>query len=462
MNKFVNREKELRWLKGQCENHGLAILYGRRRVGKTELIEEALENRRSIYFLADQKPEKENISALKRAMAKHIDDDLFQETDFEDWVRLFEAFAERVNHETIIAIDEFPYLISQNDAIPSIFQKIWDQVLEDKKIGLILCGSSISMMETHTLEYRSPLYGRRTGQWQLKPFGFRDIQEFFPTNHFEEVLQFYSFLDGIPAYLLKMDPEKSVEWNLKKKVLSKGNYLYEEAEFLLRQEFREPTNYFAILQAIAEGNTGFGEIVNRTDLAKSTVSQYISNLRELYVVKRDFPITQKKESRNSLYRLSDNYYSFWFDIVYPNKGLVEQDKQEVLLENVSQRLKHKTASGFEQVCREISTTIFEVNEVGRWWRNEHEIDVVGINKNENLLLLGECKWTNSPVKTSVLKQLEEESELVRWGGKDRKEKYVIYSKSGFTENLINRATERDDLELYDLERIRTEYWDNQS
>lgn len=454
---FVNRNRELEWLKSQCEENGLAVLYGRRRVGKTALIEEVIENRRSVYFLADQRPEEKNIDGLQAEMAEHVDEQLFREADFDDWIELFREFIDRINSEIVIAIDEFPYLIEQNSSIPSIFQKVWDQVLKDEDVTLILCGSSVRMMETHVLEYESPLYGRRTGQWRLESLKFNNFSEFYPDTDFEERLKFYTVLDGIPAYILKTKPGKSFNWNLKNKIFAKGTFLNEEAEFLLKQEVRKPANYFAILQAIAEGNTRYGEIVNATDLNKSTVTKYLSNLQELHIVEKEYPVTQNKEGRNALYKLSDNYYTSWFNTVYPNKGMIEQGKTEKLMEKTAEKVHHLTAESFEKVCRQFTAQHFELGKIGRWWKNQHEIDVVGIVEQESKLVLGEAKWRNTRTGMKMLRQLEDEAKLVKWGGKDREIHYLLFSKSGFTQELENEAKQRKDLELFTPETISKEW-----
>ena len=277
---FVNRQKELKWFEKnyQKKEDSFLILYGRRRVGKTELIKQFLKDKPHIYFLAGTKTEKENISELQIMMADFLKDDIFKKIQFTGWEELFKEFVKKIKKQTVISIDEFPYLIEGNKAIPSIFQKIWDEILKDKKIMLILCGSSIGMMETHVLGYKSPLYGRRTGQWKLEPFKYKDLKLVFKDSSFEDRLKYFSLLDGIPQYLNKMDFEESLTSNLKNKIFQKGEYLYEETENLLRQEFREPRNYFSILQAISEGCSKYGEICNRTGLSKSLASNYLRNL----------------------------------------------------------------------------------------------------------------------------------------------------------------------------------------
>jgi len=453
---FIDREKELKWLEKTYKNtqNGFLILYGRRRTGKTELIKQFLKNKPHVYFLAGTKPEKENIHDLQKLMGDFLGDTIFKKIQFKGWEDLFTEFTKKTKTPVTLVIDEFPYLIEENKAILSIFQHIWDETLKDKNIFLILCGSSIGMMETQVLGYKSPLYGRRTGQWKLEPFKFNILKYFFPTGSFEERLQFFSFLDGIPDYLNKMDNKKTPIWNLKNKVFKKGEYLYEEAENLLRQEFREPRNYFSILQAISEGNTKYGEICNRTGLSKSLASQYLNNLIELRIIRKEFPVTQRKESRNAFYYLSDNYYDFWFEFIYPYKSLIEEDKQDILLRNISEKLQKHYVSVFEQVCRQalrkINTSIVKI---GRWWHKDIEIDIVGLNEEKNIIVFGECKWTNKKVDIDVLENLKRKSKEIKWKNDIRKEEFILFSKSGFTGRLEEMSNNVTSVKLYDLKKI---------
>lgn len=453
---FIGRGRELEWLEKTYQNmqNSFLVLYGRRRTGKTELIKQFSKNKSHVYFLTGMKPEKENIHDLQNLMGDFLEDAVFKKIQFRGWEDLFIEFIKKTKKPVIIAIDEFPYLIEENKAIPSVFQKIWDECLKNEKVMLILCGSSIGMMETHVLGYKSPLYGRRTGQWKLEPFKFKDLKHFFPERSFEERLQFFSFLDGIPEYLNKMDKKKTPLWNLKNKVFKKGEYLYEEAENLLRQEFREPRNYFSILQAISEGNTKYGEICNRTGLSKSLTSQYLSNLIELHVVKKEYPVTQQKESRNTLYHLSDNYYDFWFEFIYPYKSLIEEDKQETLMKNISEKLQKHYASVFEQVCKEILWDIpSDVGKIGRWWHGGEEIDIIGLNEEKNAILFGECKWSKNKVDVEILEDLKQKTKDVKWKKGRRKEKFILFSKSGFTKELEDVSKENTNIELYDITQL---------
>lgn len=456
MFKFIDRAKELKWLEENYEREtSFPVIYGRRRVGKTELIKQFVEEKPHIYFMASEKSERENLTELKDLMASYLEENLFRKTEFDSWEELFSEFMERVDEKIVICIDEFPYLIEVNSAIPSIFQKIWDLNLKDKEVMLILCGSSIGMMESKVLNYRAPLYGRRTGQWKLEPFKFKVMGDFFPSSDFEERLKFYGFLDGIPQYLNKMKRDKTPEWNLKNKFFKKGEYLYEEAPNLLKQELRKPSNYFSILHAISEGNTRYGEICNRTGLEKSMVSQYLKNLRELHIVQKNFPITQKKESRNALYSLTDNYYDFWFEFVYPNRSTIEEDKQEILMRTIRQKLKMHYSFVFETVARQLIHETGRFGKVGAWWYKDNEIDLVALNESgqANEILFGECKWSKNKVGRGVLNNLESTSRKVNWHNQDRKETYALFSKSGFREDLEQLEKEREDLEIYDPDKM---------
>ncbi len=453
---FLNREKELEWLKKNYRSiqSSFLIIYGRRRVGKTELIKQFIKNKPHIYFLAGTKTEKENILELQKIMADFLKDEIFKKIKFESFEELFQEFSKKTKEKIIIAIDEFPYLIEGNNAIPSIFQKIWDEILKEKKIMLILCGSSISMMETQVLGYKSPLYGRRTGQWKLEPFKFKNLKLFFKESSFEERLKYYSILDGIPQYLNKIDNKRNAYYNLKNKIFQKGEYLYEEAENLLRQEFREPRNYFTILQAISEGFSKYGEICNRTDLNKSLVSQYLSNLIELHIVKKEYPVTQKKESRNARYYLSDNYFDFWFEFIYPNKSIIEEDRQDRLISSIEKKLKKHYSFVFEEVCKEIIFDIYpSIVKVGKWWYKDNEIDIVAINEETKKIIFGECKYTEKKVEIDVLEKLKRKAKEVKWENKKRNEEFIIFSKNGFTKELQELTKKQKNIKILNIKQM---------
>ena len=447
---MINRNQELQWLTSHLtrDERQLLVVYGRRRVGKTTLVTEALDrlSMTSIYYLCDQRGPVHNATQFANHCAEAFDD---ISPTVDGFVAAFEYLKRRVDGPCVVALDEFSYLVETDETIPSVFQTIVDDVLADTEISVVLLGSSISMMEDGVLSYESPLYGRRTGQWRLAPLSFADMRGFFPTKDIETQIQTYSVLGGIPAYLEQFDPEHSLLANIETHVLSKGAFLYEEPEFLLRQELREPATYMAILEAIAGGATRVTEIANEIDKNASSMSRYLKNLSELALIERETPVTDP--DGRGVYRIADDYLRFWFRFVAPNRGPLEQGRIALLRDSIGDSLSTHTSQTFEDVCQQaVQTASFPVScsRVGRWWYKQAEIDVVGLDEQTQTLLLGECKWTTSSVGVGLLEDLETLTDDVRWKGTERTVQYVLFSRSGFTDELQEVASGRSDLYLY--------------
>lgn len=452
---MIGRDEELGWLTSHLTRgeRQVLVIYGRRRVGKTTLVTEALEALRmeSIYYLCDERGPENNATAFANRCAETFDD---VSPNVDGFVDAFRYLKNRVDGPCVVALDEFSYLVAADETIPSVFQTIVDDVLAETNISLILLGSSISMMEEGVLSYESPLYGRRTGQWELAPLSFADMRPFFPTADVETQIQAYSVLGGIPAYLEQFDPGSSLIENVETHILSKGAFLYEEPEFLLRQELREPATYMAILEAIAGGATRVTDIANTIGRDASGISRYLKNLSKLALVERETPVTDP--DGRGVYRIADDFLRFWFRFVAPNRGTLEQGRTDTVRNTVADRLPTHTSQTFEQVCQQaVQTASFPIacSRVGRWWYKEAEIDVVGLDPQTNTLLLGECKWTNSPVGTDLLADLESLEQDVRWNGADRTVSYALFSRSGFTDELERLTDDRPDLYLYTPEEL---------
>jgi len=335
MSRFIDREQELNFLEEKFkEGKQLIILYGRRRVGKTELIKKFCEDKEHIYFLADKRGTLLNAERFANIVAEHFNDVPPKVKNFDD---VFTYIAKRLNERKfLIVIDEFSYLIEKDDSIPSVFQLIWDEILKDKNVMLILCGSLVSMME-NLLSYKSPLYGRRTGQWKLLPLMFKDAQQFFPNYSREEKIITYSILGGIPFYLSMFDDRKDVFTNVKEKILSKGEILYEEVEFLLREELKDYSTYLSILEAIARGNSRISEIANFCKMQAKDLPKYLNVLMKLDIVEKVFPITEKRTTKKTIYKIKDNFFDFYFRFVYPFKSDLEVGNIEKVMEIIKER-----------------------------------------------------------------------------------------------------------------------------
>lgn len=452
---MIDRETELEWLTTHLQNETrqLLVLYGRRRVGKTTLITEALETIQipSVYYLCDERGPTSNARAFAEQCATTLAD---VPPDVDGFPEAFEYLKRRVDGPFVVALDEFSYLVDADDTIPSVFQTIQDAVLAETDISLVLAGSSISMMEEGVLSYESPLYGRRTGQWELGPLEFAPARQFFPDQDIETQIQHYSVLGGVPAYLEQFDPEIALFDNVEGSILSKGEFLYEEPEFLLRQELREPATYMAILEAIATGATRVTEIANEIDRDASALSRYLKNLTQLAILERETPVTDPDD--RGLYRLTDDFLRFWFRYVAPNRSVLEQGRTEPVRAAIEETLSTHTSETFERVSQQaVATSGFggSFARIGRWWDGGEEIDVVGVDPESETLLLGECKWTESPVGTGLFDELRDLESAVRWHGGERTVEYALFSRSGFTDELRDLARERGDLRLLGLAEL---------
>ncbi|MFP3872733.1 MAG: ATP-binding protein [Candidatus Aenigmatarchaeota archaeon] len=446
---FIDRDEELDFLESQNEERpSLAILYGRRRVGKTTLVERFCRDKKHVYYTAPESNKKEQLEEVYQVVYEELEDELIKDLKH-DWETLLRYLKDK---DLIIVLDEFPYIIRADDSIPSKIQRLWDKELKESNLFLILTGSSISMMEDEVLSPKSPLYGRRTGQWKLEPFSFKNAKDFFPEYSFEDKVKAYSILGGIPYFLEQFDVKVSIKENIRENILNKGSVLHNEVEFLMREEFRDPMNYYTILKSISRGNTKFSEIQNDTGIDKNNLSSYLSVLRNLHLVKRRTPIT-KKESKKGRYYLEDKFFRFWFNFIFPNKSQLET-KDEILLDRIMKDLDRFVSFVFEDICREMLTYEYGEYEVGRWWYKEDEIDIVALNERENKILLGECKWSKNEVDFGLLNDLKKKTKKVRWNDEEREEEYTLFSRSGFSDELEEYADDSEELRLYSLKDMK--------
>ena len=462
---FYNRVNELNRLNQRYAQNTaqLLIVYGRRRVGKTALLKKFAEDKKHIYFLADLSSEKEQLASFTERIQIFTGDRSLLDNPFSSWHALFSYLANLAQKSRLIVIiDEYQYLQTANKALSSILQKAWDEQLKDSKIFLVLCGSYISFIEHELLAYKSPLYGRRSGQFFVHPLSFSEVTSFFPKYNLISRVTAYGILGGIPAYLLQFDASKPLKKNILQNILQTDAFLYNEPQFLLMQELREPRNYFAILKAIASGNTRINDIVQTSGLERGMVVKYLETLRNLRIVKREVPVYESnpEKSRRGLYRIDDLFFRFWFRFVFPNRGFVEEGRQDYLLNvKIWPQINQYLGTVFEEICLEFllkknakGELPINVFKMGRFWQNHIEIDIVGFDEGKNNFLAAECKWSNKKVGTNILDELKTKTQHAFFKQANRIQ-YIIFSKSGFTEALKKKVAGEDTLlfELKDLE-----------
>ena len=448
---FVGRTQELRKLDEAFESSkaSFAVVYGRRRVGKTELLHEFQKKREGLYFLSTYQNHEELLKQFSLKTSEFLGDEAVRLQPFTKWDAFLTYLAnalKKTGKKTVVVFDEFTYLIEKDEAVPSIIQSYWDQYFSKLPIMLVLCGSYVGMMEKEVLGIKSPLYGRSDLQIQLTELSFKEVSKFYPKLGFGELLKFYSITGGIPAYLLKLDEGKSFEENLLNKVFDKTEFLYNDARALILEEVKEPRNYFSILRAISFGKNTQKEISDFTGILASSVGKYLDVLKGMRLIKRTVPVTENPEkSRRGTYELADNYYSFWFRFVEPNADLVENQTAREYLEGKEFKEKFNTYLGkvFENVCKEYLIELnkkkaIEFNKIGKYWLNETEIDWLALGEKQNTAC--ECKYSNKIIEENDLLKLEEKTQEIReMQGKEKK--FVFFSKSGFTKKATEYAAE---------------------
>lgn len=328
---FIGRQRELDVLEDLYESGDpeLFVLYGRRRVGKTELLQRFCEGRRAVYFLAAQVREKDNLRAFRDAMRDGLGDPLLDTINFPDWPSALGFAAERSRDERLVLIlDEFPYLCESTKGLASLVQQFWDQRGKQSQLMIILCGSQVSFMEREVLAERSPLFGRRTGQRRLEPLVPSDAIHFHPAWSIEKRVLTFGLLGGMPAYLRRFRDDRSIEDNLMREILRPEGYLFDEVAFLLRTELSNPATYNSILAAIAGGADKVGDIALVVGVDSTTANKYLHTLRELRLVERMIPLTDPNplRSRRGTYRIADRFVAFHFRHVQPNLSLIQADR----------------------------------------------------------------------------------------------------------------------------------------
>lgn len=469
---FVARERELSELEGAYRRPGLkcVIVYGRRRVGKTRLLNEFVRGKQNVHFLAARDTNaRENLVALSRAVLTEYDpaDPLATSNPavptFSGYdAALAHAFEEAREHPTILVLDEYPYLAKSYPGVSSLLQHLID-ANQAADIMVILCGSSMSFMEHQVLGEKSPLYGRRTSQITLQPFDFADAARMLQTEDVRRAIELYSLVGGVPLYLQQLDARRSTEWNVAHAMLGAGSYLYEEPLAFLLQEVTSPQPYASVIEALAQGHPRPQEIADATGLPASNVIGYLKKLAELGIVARETPVGHAKR-RQVVYRLSDNLFRFWYSFVPRYQSAIELGATDQVAHRIAKgELETYQGHAFEVVCRQwllraVAQGDFDILpvQVGRWWgtdpasREQADVDLVALGADGELVAC-ECKWTSKPVGADVVDLLAHRAALVT--DDPSRTDLVVFSKAGFMESAHRTARERGNVRLVEAKEM---------
>ncbi len=474
---FIGRDAELQFLedKYHTDKGQLIVLYGRRRVGKTETLRQFCKGKPHVFFACQECTDERQLAGFSEKLLREGLPAGQYISRFDDWEKAFRAVPDLPygDRKRLLVIDEFPYMCRGNSSIPSVLQNLWDEILKDSNVMIILCGSAMSFIEKELLSEKNPLYGRATGIYKMTEMSFYDAVKFFPDYSARDKVLLYAVLGGIPHYLLQFDPKLPLSENIKKNILTKGCVLYSEVEFLLRQELRETALYNTLISAIALGSTRLSEISQKSligDTARTSV--YLRNLVELGIVRREFSvdagIKEQANANRGIYRLTDNYFRFWYAFAFANYSDLESgDVDGVYRYAIEPMLHEYAASTFEDVCQQYVQRLQKAGELpfryarmGRWFGKttvrdgenltETEVDLLAVSRDGKQYLVGECKFKGRPFAYSdylnTTAKFAPQKEYADFY-------YFLFSESGFGEELCGIAEADGRVRLCGLDEI---------
>lgn len=460
---FYCREEELavmnrRYEKGRFE---CIILYGRRRVGKTALINEFCKDKPTVYFSALNASAQENLEALSRAVYSFKEPEGIRTPVYHSYEDALDAITAIAGKQRLVfVIDEYPYLAKAERSISSRLQHIIDHAWQEGQLYLILCGSSMSFMEYQVLGYESPLYGRRTAQIKVQALTYRETALFHPELPLQDQALLYGITGGIPHYINKLEVENDLDEAILENLFNTSSYLFEEPENLLKQELREPAIYNSIISMVAGGASRSNEISTKVGLESGVCAKYLRVLLDLGILKKETPVMEKS-GRKTIYMIEDNFFRFWYRFVPRNMSVISAGRIRQVYEVAAKQF-YADYMGlvFEQMCREYllryaQNLPFLLSEVGQWWgtdpqtRREVQIDLVGVPMEGNQYLIGSCKYRNEKIGTEELELLRRYAAVFRRNGRFH---YYIFSKGGFTTALLEME-KQGEVTLLTLEDI---------
>ena len=462
---FIGRKKELGLLEelyssGKFE---FLVLYGRRRVGKTFLLREFAKYHDCIFFSAQEKNDSLNLEDFSKAVLSYFKEEYLGA--FQSWEIAFSYIGNRCKEERLVLIiDEFPFLASENPTIKSMMQHMIDHLWREKNIMVVLCGSSVSFMENEVMGYKSPLYGRSTAQLELHPFDYLESAEFFPNYTNLEKLLAYGILGGIPCYLQTFSDKKTIAQNIETQILRTGAFLKEEPQLLLKMELREPTIYNSIFEAIANGASRMNDISQKIHEESYKCSKYLNTLQNIKLVKKATPCGEKEKSRKTIYRIADNFYSFWYHFVFANKSYYEILGEEAAAEEIMypENISRYMGGIFEGICKEYMIRLAKEKKlpfvpayIEKWWGNnparkaEDDIDILLMDLKQEKRIFCECKFKSEPFGKDEYEILKNRVAIFPDGVENY---FYVFSKGGFS-SWVKDAAMTDGVTLVGIDDL---------
>lgn len=463
---FIGRTRELKELEKlyHSSQFQMAVVYGRRRIGKTRMIQEFIKGKTAIYMMAVESNLTANLELFSAAIyhAFQAEEEAASMPPFASLSSAFSYLTQKAARQKIIlVIDEYPYLAQSDKSASSLLQGFIDQHWKQLNMMLILCGSSMSFMENQVLGYKSPLYGRRTAQFLLSPMDYYESSLFVPRYTPEEKALVYGITGGVPQYLEMIDDSATIKETIIDLFLRPNAYLYEEPLNLMKQEMKEPANYNAIIEAIAKGATKLNEISTKVRQETSNISAFLKALIALGLVEKECAVTEEDNKKKTSYRLLDQMFRFWYRYVPQCFFLISSGKAERAYDKIIlPDLQNYMGVTFEKMCMQHMQWMdqedrlpCEIMALGRWWgtnpelKRQEEIDLLAVNPLDRTAIFGECKYRNEEIDLTILNTLFDRAALF---SQFLEKYYILYSKTGFSEAVSGYAAEHKNLQLITL------------
>ena len=446
---FAGRQSELKKLEALygSDVFECVVVHGRRRVGKTALIREFIEDKKAIYFSALETSSRENLENLTSRIESFPPEQTSKSQSMATFEDAFDhAFALALSERVVLIIDDYQFLVAAQRGISELICAQIDNNLNKSKLMLIICGTSEPVMESETLGFDSPFHGRRTAQISLEPFNFFETRRLYTKFSPYDIAVIYALTGGVPKYLELMDPDATIEDNIRRSYLDASSFLFEEPANILRREVRDPTYYNAILRAIAMGKTKNSEIAHTVGLETSACTAYLKNLIALGLVGKYTPMTERA-GKKTIYEIGDYMFRFWYRFVFGNISLIQGGMSDRIWRSVANDMPSFMNSVFQDICRlwlqqrnDAERLPIKFVDIGRWWgvdpvwKTDAVVPIIAYSDDFNAIF-ADCEWSEEPMQVTALNSLFERSRLFRFANRH----LYLFSRAGFSEECTEVA-----------------------
>jgi len=432
---FTGREKELKILEEgfRSSQSELCVIYGRRRIGKSTLLEHFVKGRPCFFYTAGKEPKRLQLKRFVRELGETTGDSLTSKvtvSEWEDALTILDRNLSVLRHghkkvgKALVIFDEFQWMCSGGIELISDLQRFWDKHWKrNNRIDLILCGSSISFMLGEVLSQKSPLFGRRTRSFKLEPFSLKLASKFLPGRGRYEIAEAYLAVGGVPMYLEVLRGGKSVRQALGAECFRSDGYFFDEVRFVLSEQLKETNHYFMLLSRLAQNPCQVAEMEEATGIPTGQIMFYLERLQMLGFVSRHTPFGARILSKTVRYRLDDYYLRFYFAFIHPRREQIVRYSSSLSFDQgAGRQWEAFTGRVFEAMARDHVDLIAHhlghgsVLRSGSFWRKPTQrrkgvqIDLL-IECEDKTLLLCECKWGRTPIGMEVVTSLRQKAGL---------------------------------------------------